>query len=614
MCGIAGIVAPEAKSFYDNLQRMVDAISHRGPDGAGAHFFDRCALGHRRLSIVDLVSGDQPMLARNGRVGLTFNGEIYGYQSVKATLSDYDFRTTSDTEVMLALYERHGSRMLSHLPGMFAFAIWDDERRELLCARDRFGEKPFYYAFGKGGEFVFASEIKAIIASGLVTPVLDQDALAHYLQFLYVHPHQTIYSNIYTLPPAHSLIYRDGRVSVDRYWHLPSVSDEMDLQEAAGRFRQLLDRAVDSQLVADVPVGAFLSGGLDSSTIVALASRHRTRLKTFSFGFGETINELPFAREVAELYQTDHTEFVDEQADIGEMLLLMQDFYDEPLADSSNIPTYLISKLARRHVKVVLTGDGADELLAGYSYWYRSLFEMERNPSKVSAPVQVLRMAARISHAIARPLRANGKQAREVGGELQSYTSIAQAHTAHKQFFTDQELIGLGLSASTKLPTGEERSRSNTLDDALRADTVDYMPGDILVKTDRASMANGLELRAPFLDVDFASFCLSLPSSLKMDSERDKLVLREALASSWPESVRVRGKQGFGAPVEKWLELDSVRALKQKYLADARQKLFEVIPFERARPFIDSGGYKTWTLLVLAIWMDRHEFATATDV
>lgn len=603
MCGIAGIVAPGAQQYAEPLRRMVERLGHRGPDGSGAHCFGSCALGHTRLSIVDLRAGQQPMLAPLAPVGITFNGEIYGYKSIRQSLGDYPFRTTSDTEVILALYERYGAGLLDRLPGMFAFAIWDDAAQELLCARDRFGEKPFYYAFGPRGELLFASEIKSLLASGLIEPALDGDAIAHYLKYLYVHPYQTIYRNVHTLPPAHLLRYKDGKVTVERYWRLPPVDERIALGEATEQFRQLFDQAVARQLVADVPVGAFLSGGLDSSTVVAAASRHQAGLKTFSFGFESGVNELPFAREVARQYQTEHSELADDRPDIAELLVTMQAIYDEPLADSSNIPTYLIARQARQHVKVVLTGDGGDELLGGYS-WYKPLLHMQGRLSDQDWLFFMLRAANKLSAQPALRERIGGMVYRR------RYASLAEAHLGQKQYFGDAELAAFGLRPPAQPTFAPERPEGATLDDALRMDLQDYMPGDILVKIDRASMAHGLELRAPFLDVDFATFCAGLPARLKISSSQDKLIMRRAFAADWPASVRARGKQGFGAPVQQWLRRDGVRALKRQYLDDPAQKLFALLPFEQTRAAAQRGDYRTWILLVLALWLDQHPGVT----
>jgi len=305
MCGIAGIIKKDSQKYKPQLKKMTDSLSHRGPDAEGFYFFKDCGLGHRRLSIIDLKTGDQPMLSYNGQAGVVFNGEIYGYQEIKKNLSNYSFQTTSDTEVILALYEKYGENFVKHLPGMFAFALWDDKNKKLICARDRFGEKPLYYALGKNGEFIFASEIKAILASDLIKPKLNKKSLIHYLKRLYVHPYSAIYENIYVLPPAHFLIYQNKKIKINRYWQMPELNYQITFDEAIEKFKKLLFEAVKKQLVTDVPVGAFLSGGLDSSTIVAIASQYKKNLNTFSFGFGEWINELPYALEIARKYKTN---------------------------------------------------------------------------------------------------------------------------------------------------------------------------------------------------------------------------------------------------------------------------------------------------------------------
>jgi len=609
MCGIAGLVAPDCRRYETALSRMRATLGRRGPDGSGIHFFRNCGLGHTRLSIVDIETGQQPMLTADTKAGITFNGEIYGYQSIRETIDGFPFRTKSDTEVLLALYRRSGSDLFRHLPGMFAFGLWDEEEQMLLCGRDRFGEKPLYYAFGANGEFLFASEIKALLASGLIRPVLDLDSVVHYLKYLYVHPHQTIYRNVHTLPPAHRLQYRHGRVSVERYWSLPAPGPGMTLDEAAGEFRRLLDASVARQLVADVDVGAFLSGGLDSSSIVALASRHKASLKTFSFGFEESVSELPFAREVARMYGTDHMELGTGTVDLAELMTEMQDVYDEPMADSSNIPTYLISRLARRHVKVVLTGDGGDELFGGYSYWYRPLYYMNHRPPVRHSYSGLFRTAAAILRRMGIPPGPSSRY-RLLGALYRnSGRSIASTHFEQKRYLTDRQLGGMMPSYGRIPPATVEMNWSGgTVDDAMRMDIEDYMPGDILVKIDRASMSNGLELRAPFLDVEFASFCISLPDSLKIDGEREKVILREAMGTAWPPSVRNRGKLGFGAPVTRWLKQDAVRALKSRYLSDPGQKIFSLISHRHTRDMAARDNYNTWALLVLAMWMDRHDF------
>ena len=614
MCGIAGIVAQNSHRYQEALQRMVEILRHRGPDEAGLDHFRDCSLGQARLSIVDLVSGKQPMRNDRETTGITFNGEIYGYKALRQALEpQYHFHTSSDTEVILAMYERYGERFIEKLPGMFAFALWDDESRELFCARDRFGEKPFYYAFGPRRELLFASEIKALLASGLVTPVLKTASLLHYLRRLYIHPHQTIYENIYTLPPAHILRYVQGTLSIERYWNFPALRESIDMQEAVEEFRRLLSNAVKRCLVADVPVGAFLSGGLDSSTIVAAASAHTKQLRTFSFGFGDAINELPFAKDVATLYQTEHTELSAHEYDVADLLVKMQDVYDEPFADSSNIPTFLLSEQARQHVKVVLTGDGGDELLAGYSGWYQPLLPMQNLFAKTPGLRWLFGMMLKFRQRYLHSIPPDWKRISKGVALRQKFGSIANAHYHQYQHLSNIDLTQLGFSGETFFRVIQDgRYTSDTLNDAMQLDLEDYMPGDILVKIDRASMAHGLELRAPLLDVELASFCISLPARLKITRDSDKILLRRAFAAEWPQSIRSRMKQGFGAPVVEWLQLPKVKQLHQEYLNDPTRKIFEVISFEGSRSFVAQNSYLTWILLVLSLWMERWEFQIAS--
>ncbi|HUO07625.1 MAG TPA: asparagine synthase (glutamine-hydrolyzing) [Phycisphaerae bacterium] len=580
MCGIAGIVVQHAPHFQPHLQRMVHALQHRGPDAHASLTFDDALLGHARLSIVDLAGGSQPMhSALDPNVAVTFNGEIYGYQQLRSQFHDYPFRTTSDTEVLLAMYHRHRepiAQRAAHdgLPGMFAFALWDQNTRTLFAARDRFGEKPFYFAtFEHEGTrgLLFASELKALLASGLIRPQLNPDALSHFLQYLYVHPHQTIYQNISTLPPGHRLQFHDGELLIERYWQLPPTQD-IHIHAAVEQFRHLMKQAVQRQLVADVPVGAFLSGGLDSATVVALAAeltKNGSGLQTFAFRFaaggtnaawgGEPgLDETPYAHAVAQMHGTTHHVLADDDAQLGPLLQEMADIYDEPFADSSNIPTYMISRLARRHMKVVITGDGGDELLAGYD-WYRPLIDGRNVPE--------------------RRLKA-------------------------AQYFSDDTLRKFGLHPS-RMPKAIDR-HSNSVDDAMRMDLLDYMPGDILVKIDRASMAHGLELRAPFLDVDLASFLISLPARLKVDDAESKIILRRAFSDLWPASVKNRSKQGFGAPVAGWLQRPDVAALAAPRLHDPHHPLFQLIPFDACRIAVERRNFQAWALLVLALWLERH--------
>jgi asparagine synthase (glutamine-hydrolysing) len=602
MCGIAGIVASSPACRTSALDRMVRALKHRGPDDEGVHHFDRCSLGHTRLSIVDLDGGHQPMLTPEKTTAVVFNGELYGYRELRAQFPDYPFRTHGDTELLLALFAREREALPKHLPGMFAFAIWDEKTQTLFCARDRFGEKPFYYAQGRNGEFVFASEIKAIIASGLVEPHVDPVALRSYLRRGYVHPSRTIYRNIHTLPPAHCLTFSEGRAESRRYWSLPRIDQQVSLTSAVEEFRHRFDQAIARQLVADVPVGAFLSGGLDSSTIVAAAAKHHPHIKTFSFSFGKAINELPFAREIAQRYETDHHEMSDESEDIPALLWRMQEIYDEPFGDSSNIPTYLLSGFARRHVTVALAGEGGDELTGGYDFWYRPLYNLERARGLPDYTATLLRIAALGCKTLGLELPPALAGLREGFFLKPHHPDTLTAHRERAAYFSDEELHALGLDEG--VAPGPPSNRSAGLDAVFAADLEDYLPGDILVKTDRASMAWGLEMRCPFLDVDLASFCISLPWRLKIDSSRDKIILREAFADAWTPAIRKRSKQGFGASVSTWLARPDVAALTDKVFAEPALAGF-VNP-EAAAAFRAENGYRTWMLLVLGLWLEKH--------
>ena len=593
MCGIAGVIHKEGLSYYANIEQMNLAQKHRGPDDSGIVKLNSAIFGHTRLSIVDINSGHQPMSCNNKNITISFNGEIYGYKNLRKNL-DYDFTTHSDTEVIVALYKQYSLTMFSKLKGMFAFGIWDAEKRSLLLARDRFGEKPLYYAFGNNGEFVFASEIKAIIASNLVKPKVSKKALGHYLQYLYIDPLETIYENIHTLEPGCFLEFVNDKVNINRYYHYPKTQDIL-IDDATNIFKEKFEKSVENQLIADVDVGAFLSGGLDSSTIVAVAKKYKTNLKTFSFGFEGSKSELSYAREIASKYNTNHYELFAEDVDISQILLKMADVYDEPFADSSNIPTYLISKLAREHSKVVLTGDGADELLGGYGWWYDPLLGIGE-PSNYFKEM-TLRVLAKSLFKSDQSRANRMKYGRR-------YTTVKDAHLDRSTNFNNNEvndLLNMNYSKIRFYAFEEE----NTINDALNIDLQEYMTGDILVKTDRASMANSLELRSPFLDVDFASFCISLPASLKITNKADKLILRKAYQDTWTKSIRSRSKQGFGAPIGQWLKQKNMVALKDEYFKRHRA-IFSYVSFDVAKKYFFKDNYQTWILLVLSIWFEKN--------
>jgi asparagine synthase (glutamine-hydrolysing) len=585
MCGIAGIAGNNVQRHQQPVRQMTDAIAHRGPDGDAKAVFENCILGHRRLSIIDLTTGDQPMHSGKG-ASIVFNGEFYGFLNVKKNLV-YNWQTSSDTEVILALYHQYGPQeFIKQMRGMFAFALWDEKEQLFIAARDRFGEKPFYYALTEDNELIFASEIKAILASGLIKPEINTESLTHYLQHLYVHPYHSIYKNIFVLPPAHQLSFQNGKITVSRYWDLPMRQLKISKEEAKEECFRLLQKAVQEQLIADVPVGCFLSGGLDSSTITALASLNsKQQLTTISFSFGKDISEFPFSRAVSEKYQTNNIELYQDDFDITNWFEKMIAVYDEPFADSSNIPTYLISRLAAQKFKVVLTGDGGDELMAGYSGWYRNLYNMQ-HPDGIKGVIK--NCVKKIRH----PKYRNN--------------NIAAMHLQQNNYFSPEELksicsfqAGYTFNKFTEQPY-------NTIDAAMRMDLQNYMPGDILVKTDRAAMANSLELRAPFLDIDFAEFCISLPEEFKINKETDKLLLRESFSKLWPDTLMNRHKQGFGAPVNEWLKQKGMQELKNEFMLNSKNKIYNWLDYTTVSKYAGRDNYQTWLLLTLAVWMQQH--------
>ncbi len=594
MCGIAGIISPKARNYSENLQKMTHSIAHRGPDSEHHEFYENAALGHRRLSIIDLSeTGKQPMFSNTKNECIVLNGEIYGYQDLKKKYADYPYRGTSDTEVILAMYQEKGKELLNELPGMFAFAIWNEEKQELFCARDRFGEKPLYYAKGKNGEFVFASEIKAILASGLIVPKINNEALYHFLQYGYVSAYQSIYSNIFALPPAHFLVYSNGNISIERYYSIPKNDIQISLSDAKEEFVHLLKNAVQKQLIADVEVGSFLSGGLDSSTIVAMVNEFKPKQTTISFGYSGEHSELKFAEEIAQKYETNHIEIHENRGNIAAELLKVSPFFDEPFADMSYIPQFKICEAAARHLKVVLAGDVGDELFGGYQFY--TIENQMKNHFSYNNMLYKF------------GLKQFGKfrETSYITKEIIGHQNILDFHQNKvRNYFLPKEMAELGITSKYH----QEYSfaaNPDSLNDIMRTDLEKYVPGNMLVKSDRMAMANSLEVRTPFLDQDFAEFCVQLPENLKLDSENDKIILRESMRNYWTETIRNRYKQGFGSSVENWFEEKSLMELSDDLLKNKHSKIFEFVDFHQTQKFLGKDK-KHWNLLQLALWANNN--------
>lgn len=609
MCGISAIVTTN-KIPDDAIERMVSALDHRGPDAQGIEKLAGCQLGQSRLSIIDLETGMQPMAYSQGRFWITFNGEIYNYREIRTILqlAGHTFTTSSDTEVILASYAQWGEACLDRFRSMFAFALWDQKEKSLFAARDLFGEKPLYYAFAHGGDLLIASEIKALIASGMVEPKLDLNSVDAYLAHGYVPPDRTIYSNVQTLPPGHYLRWKNGKLRVDRYWQPILHTEKISLADAGDRLRELLQKAVSRQMVADVPVGAFLSGGLDSSSIVALMQMQSERpIKTFSVGFGKHINELSYARAVASQYGTDHNEIDLGTPDVAEMLLRMAEVYDEPFADTSNIPTYLISEFARKHVKVVLSGDGADELFGGYSWTYPSLVQSEKVPESMVLWV-ILRSLSKLLRHRCKSLALYSAGCGLAARRPDMWSRQIMQHVYIKKE-RRQQLWGERTGEVEAYHPGNYYLPPDGIEGVNQGfyyDLTSYLPGDILVKVDRAAMAHGLETRAPFLDRDLVEFAFTLPINLKVDGWKTKIALQEACTRFWPDELRGREKQGFGAPTHVWLGFKEVRDLMSEIFSKI-SRLSRLLPGAANRHATSGKVFENWILLVLGLWLERNK-------
>jgi asparagine synthase (glutamine-hydrolysing) len=627
MCGIAGILFndPQAPVAPPVLKAMGDAIAHRGPDAEGFWMKQGIGLVHRRLSIIDLSGGDQPIGNEDGSVQVVFNGEIYNFQELRSGLEarGHRFRTRSDTEVLVHLYEEEGEKLVERLRGMFAFALWDRVRRRLVLARDRLGIKPLYL-YRDGEKLLFASELKAILAHPAVDRAVDVDSLEDYLAFGMVPGASSIFKRVEKLPPAHVLTARAGELdrAPTRYWQLRIEPDfGRGVEEWQEAIRAKLDEVVRLHLIADVPVGAFLSGGLDSSMVVALsAGSVQGGLQTFSIGYPEaSFSELPYARQVAERFGTRHTEEIATPNAVALLDELTQ-FYDEPFADTSAIPAYLVSRLARRSVKVVLSGDGGDEAFGGYA---RYAHDLKEAAMRRCLPAWFRRLALG-------PLSRVWPKADWLPRRLRAKTMLknlsldAGAAYANTLTFCRQPLrrqllapgLKMGLNGHEPERIIREHYDTAAMDDPLggmiSADVGTILPDDFLVKVDRASMAHGLEVRPPLLDHELLELTARIPSAWKVRKGETKWVFKQVCRQELPPSVIDRPKHGFEMPIDAWLRGPLGEMFESAVLC----------PRARAAGFVDQTvarklyrahlrgtgrhGAVLWSLLVLARWAERY--------
>ena len=616
MCGICGIVNFDRSEPVDSnlVERMTTVLVHRGPDDDGYFVEGNAGFGHRRLSIIDLGGGKQPIFNEDGSILIVFNGEIYNYAelTVKLTQLGHRFKSRSDTEAIVHAYEEYGDGCVEHLRGMFAFAIWDRRRKRLLIARDRMGIKPLY--FYQCAEFLaFASEIKSLLQIPAVSRSVDLDALESYLILRYVPGPQTMFKGISKLQPGHLLVKDDRGVRIRKYWDLQYRTGEaMSADDYRDRFEELLEESVKLRLVAEVPLGVFLSGGLDSSAILAVMSKFngRERIKTFSVGYDvppaqeESVNEFEYARLAAKTFGTDHHEFKLTAEDFRDSLNDLVWYLDEPLADDSCIPLYFIARLARKHITVVLSGEGADEILAGYGIYKRML-----------AIDAAYRLSPRLTPWLMRKL---------------SYMFPGEASRRYALWASlpmEQRYRGVSMGMPTALRKqlfgrqgGETRvddafrscfeavPKKDVLNQMLYADAKIWLPDDLLLKADKMTMANGLELRVPFLDHKLVEFAATLPAHLKLKGRTGKFLLREAMKNVLPKKIIDRSKKGFPVPTGAWLRDDLKDFVHDTLLATdsacsghMESRVIEKIVSEHEHG-TENRRQEIWTLLVFEIW------------
>ncbi len=634
MCGIVGIIKGDqtGDDLRDALNRMCATLRHRGPDDEGIFTAGDGGIAMRRLSIIDVAGGHQPFVAEDGSAALVFNGEIYNHLALRDELTGlgHKFHSRSDGEVILRGFLQWGEKICGRLDGMFAFAIYQPREKRLFLARDRFGEKPLYYALLPTGGLAFASEIKALLTLPELPRRMSAKAVYHYLTLQYVPDPLSGFEGIWKLPAAHFASWNagDSEIAPRRYWQLEyEPKERIGETEAAAKIRDLTERSVKARLMSEVPLGVFLSGGIDSTIVAALMARNMTEpLKTFSIGFGErSFSELPHARNVAERYKTDHHEFL-VTPDAAEILPKLVEAFDEPYADSSALPVWYLSELTRRHVTVALTGDGGDEMFAGYQRYDLDRFAnawlaisrflrrpLERIFENVKEPMDI---------PIERNWRAGLKRLGQVARcdprasvvRWGSYFSEPMKRGICSPDFLSQAGVteSDGENSEQWIARLFDSARAETfLDRTLSADIAGYLVGDLLVKADRMTMAHSLEARAPFLDHHLAEYSARLPANFKLKGRRTKHILKQAFADLIPPELLNRPKQGFGIPLGLWMRegklADRCRASLESL---SRRGLFKPNELTRLDKEHRSGqtdhGKRLWTLLMLEEWHQFH--------
>jgi len=617
MCGIAGFALLDQKAQPSLIRAMLDEIRHRGPDDEGFHLDGGCAIGMRRLAIIDLNTGHQPISNEDGTVWIVFNGEIYDYKALRADLiaKGHQFKTASDTETLIHLYEEEGPEGLRRLRGMFAYAIWDARRQRLFLARDRFGKKPLYYAILPQGIY-FASEISCLRTAGVPLEP-DRDALRLYFEFNYIPDPLTAYRNIRRLPAGSWMTWEHGKVEHGLYWKVPapvaSAPHGLTRADAVARVREKFDEAVRLRMIADVPLGAFLSGGLDSSSVVASMAMQSTEpVKTFSIGFEDSRHsELPLAALVAKKFRTEHHEIVVKPDSIGIIRKFVKHF-GEPFADSSAIPTFIVSEFAARYVKVALSGDGGDELFGGYT----SFRKVQELSSWDRVPQALRKLAAWVSSRL--PYTAYGKNylhmvSRPTGLERYFAFNYAPFHMRSRLLRHDWMMPAEAGFIARMMPDCLLPPDTDTLSQVMYFESTANLIGQMLVKVDRMSMANSLEIRCPLLDHELAELAATIPHAWKIEGGKGKRILMDAVGDRLPPELFSHPKTGFDIPLVDWFR-GELREFLRDHITDPRFLGRDIVSPGFLRDLLDEhdagrrdNSHWLWSILVLALWFEEIE-------
>lgn len=619
MCGIAGIVT-ERPSLYEDLPKMVSLLAHRGPDDEGIEYLNGAAFGHRRLSIIDLGSGHQPMFNASKSVVVVFNGEIYNFLILKKQLEaeGRHFRTCSDTEVILHLYEKYEEDCVKHLDGMFAFAIWDTPRKKLLLARDHMGQKPLFFCETPYG-LAFASEVKSLLASNLVKRETDLEALYHYISLRFIPDQLTLFKGIKKLPAACRLVYENSKIKIDRYWEFSYLDKIKGTEkEITDQLDHMLFQTVKDHMISDVPVGSFLSGGIDSSLITSMMARQsKDQVSTFSIGVKEDdFNELPFAKLVAYQYKTKHFEQV-VRADLVHLLPKMIWHLDEP-SDPFGVGVYLVSQLASKHVKVVLSGDGGDELFAGYDRFSgNSLADIYGVIPKFLRKTLLKKIINKIPEgftykSFSQKLRWLNEMSLLDHGDryAESMSFLRFTEEAKSQLLTDRIKKELGyINSKEKILVHFDSANVNELvDRMLYTDLMTRMPDHLLAIVDRMAMAHGLEVRPPLLEHKMVEFAARIPANLKLNGSKLKYILRKVASRYIDPSLIARKKQGFGFPLAYWMR-NELKIFLSQIVRESRFIENQIFKREYIHNMIEEHiagkrdhNFRIWIFMNLEIW------------